>query len=35
MGTRSLTKIIERYEDFQTKEKKEEVLTTMYRQYDG
>ena len=35
MGTRSLTKVIERYEDFQTKEKKEEVLTTMYRQYDG
>tara|TARA_R100001079_G_C4413406_1_gene136573 strand:+ start:429 stop:869 length:441 start_codon:yes stop_codon:yes gene_type:complete len=35
MGTRSLTKIIERYEDFQTKEKKEKTLTTMYRQYDG
>ena len=35
MGTRSLTKIIERYEDFQTKEKKEKILTTMYRQYDG
>ena len=35
MGTRSLTKVIERYEDFQTKEKKEEILTTMYRQYDG
>ena len=41
MGTRSLTKVIERCEDFQTKKKiasticKEEVLTTMYRQYDG
>jgi hypothetical protein len=29
MGTRSLTKIIERYKD------EEKVLTTMYRQYDG
>jgi len=30
MGTRSLTKIIEKYDD-----NEEQVLTTMYRQYDG
>jgi len=29
MGTRSLTKVIEKYDE------EEEVLTTMYRQYDG
>ena len=30
MGTRSLTKIIQKYDDHE-----EQVLTTMYRQYDG